>query len=329
MNFTFKRYLNLAIITIIFGFGFTSCGDDNDDNNQQIETPKYEAQSAKYIVSDQNSQIKSVEFTASGNYVITTNSYYSAPLKAIANNSNSTFFRKVNNTFTMSRAINSDGIIYGTYTINADGVYVLDGFGTITVNPDGDSYVLTVKTTDGTVLDLNTYKGDSITDSSMTNKVCRTWNADSNRILIKVNGRTIFDKTAPQSQSSQLVNSLMNTLKSYADDEDLDDDDVDTEDLVQLLTMVKQVIFSKSGTYMVIYQDNTLAISTWKWQNESKGIASYSWDYDNPDNDWYSGLVNVQFDGAKLLITESMIDAVDADDYDITFDLTYIFTEAK
>ncbi|MCM1504535.1 MAG: hypothetical protein NC127_05010 [Muribaculum sp.] len=328
MNFTFRRYLNIAICTILLGFAMTSCGDDKDDD-VQIDAPKYEAESAKYVVTDQNSQIKSVEFTASGNYIITTNRYFSAPAKNVVINTHNTFFSKVNNTFAMSRAIDSDGVICGTYTINADGVYVLDGFGTITVTPDGSSFVLTVKTNDGTVLDLNTYKGNSITDSSMTNKVCRTWNADSNRILIKINGRTIFDKTAPQSQSRQLVNSLVETLMKFADDEDIDDDEVDMDDLVELLTIVKQVIFSKSGTYMVIYQDNTLAISTWKWQNESKGIASYSWDYDDPDDDWYSGLVHVQFDGAKLLITESLADIEDEEDYDITFDMTYIFTEAK
>lgn len=332
MNFTFQRYFNIAILTIMFGFCMTSCSDDDKDD-VTIDTPKYEAASAKYIVTDQNSQIESIEFTASGEYIITTNQYYyNAPLKSPIIDTKNTLFSRVNKTFTMSRAIDSDGIICGTYTINDDGVYVLSGFGTVTITNDGNSFVLTVKTNDGTVLDLNTYKGDTISDSQMTNSLCRTWTLTHNRILIKIGGRTIFDKTAPKNESRKLVNSLIDTLKKYDEDGELDDEEADMDGLVELLEMVNQVIFSKSGTYMVIYSDNTLAMSTWKWQNESKGLIRYSWNYDDPEDDWEAGNISVKFSGSEMHITESLLDEndfEDEEDMDAQFDLTYIFSEAK
>lgn len=332
MNFSFRRYLSVALCSLILGFASISCSnDDNGETLPDIDGPAYAAASAKFVVADNNSNsdIKWVEFTEAGNYIIATNYddyYVNAPAKKTGKR---TFTRN----FVMSRTSYADGIISGRYTVDANGVYHLDGFGTITVEPDGNAFSLIITTDDGRVLDINCYKSGLIDGSKLTDILCRTWNSDSYRIYLKIGSRTFFDKTAPKSQARQLVNSLINTLVEESDGE-FDQSDIDASDLIDMLECVSQVIFSKSGTYMVLYTDNTLAVSTWDWINESKGLAKYSWDYDNPDNDYDAGQVTIKYTDGKLNVTEALGDFSDYDDDeeytpDVVFEFTYMFTEAK
>lgn len=96
----------------------------------------------------------------------------------------------------------------------------------------------------------------------------------------------------------------------------------------------QQVVFTKSGTYMVFYGNGTLAVSTWKWQDESKGTARYSWNYESIDDPDASGLINIGFADNQLVIKEYLIDGESADEYleaGVSVDgyIEYFLTEAQ
>ena len=85
------------------------------------------------------------------------------------------------------------------------------------------------------------------------------------------------------------------------------------------------VTFTKAGTYLVTYNDNTLAVSTWSWINEKTGLLRYSWNYDNMDDGSEAGTVKVSYRGAQLAVQEDLDDqemdsrktrANDDDDWD-------------
>ena len=80
----FNLFLYMLLgITMAFA---VACGSDDDDNggSGDMDTPKYEAKSALYRVTDRSSQYESVEFTASGNYIITKKEGTRAPQQIAA-----------------------------------------------------------------------------------------------------------------------------------------------------------------------------------------------------------------------------------------------------
>ncbi len=338
MNFKFRRYISAMLCSALLGFSFASCDNDNDDpttNAPELGTPKYEAESAKYLNSDQDADIQSIEFTSAGNYIINTayisSGWNSAPSKSSRIKSAS-MLKGIGD---MSRADSFNGIITGKYTIDANGAYILDGFGKITITTESGSYKLNITTTDGETIDINATKGAEIGNSAMTQAICRSWNIDSYRIFIQVGKKTIFDKTAPKNDVKKLLSDLAKTLMQYDDETEWGpEEEAELNLLADVLKSANQIVFSKSGTYMVTYTDDLLAISTWAWANESKGLIRYSWDYTDIDNDGMGGFATVSFDGNKLNVTESMLDEDDDDEddedyYSAKFELTYITSEAK
>lgn len=315
-----KLFYSMALpMVACLGFALTSCSDDDDNNGggiPDLPTPTYESSSAKYEMAS-GSPYRSIEFTASGNYVIVTDgasSYYSASPAAkqtsVGGAIASGMFRK--SSAPVSRAY-FDGIYYGTYTKTGDNQYNLQGFGTITVSTSGDNaYSLTVTTSAGSQT-LSASKVVADKNSDRTNALCRTWNFDKINLKVWVNGSKKYDKTVN-------ANKLNEFFEDW-DDEGLEEDEIP-----------RQVIFTKSGTYMVLYgtgdnSNNSLDISTWGWEDESKGILRYSWNLDNlydPDD---SGLITTSFSGKNMTIVEDYEETEDGVKYRSM--MTYYFTPAK
>ena len=338
MNFSFRRYLSVMFCSVLLGFSFASCSSDDDDENiggviPELGTPKYEAESAKYLISS-NSDVQSIEFTASGNYIISTDVYSSNWGQAPQKSSKIKKVSMLKGLVDKSRATTYNGIISGKYTIDSNGVYQLEGFGTITITSEGGSYLINIRTNEGEVLDLNARKSSEIGNSAMTQAICRSWHIDAYRFFIKVGNKTIFEKTSPKANINELLDDLVKTMMKYGDEEDLEwtpEDQAELNLLAETLKNAEQITFSKSGTYMVSYTNNLLAISTWSWANENKGLIRYSWDYSDIESEDLGGFVTLSFNGNKLNVTESMIDQDENDEdyYPVIFDMTYITSEVK
>ena len=89
----------------------------------------------------------------------------------------------------------------------------------------------------------------------------------------------------------------------------------------------KQVVFTKSGTYMVFYANNTLAVSTWKWIDEAKGEARYSWDYESINSSDMGGKINISFSDSQLVVSE--YSEFTESGTTGTVDIQWFLTEAK
>lgn len=307
-----KFYSTMMMLALmVAALSFTACGGDDEIDNGDLSTPKYEAESALYMITDSQSDYKSIEFTASGNYLITMK-YYVYGMTRMAEGPNC-FRGLFAHPIVKTRSYGfDDKIIYGTYTVEGD-TYKLDGFGTIVVNGGGSNAVsLDITTKDGEKISLGAQKENQYSSSSMTNSLCRTWKSNKYGIHSTVGGQTVLDET---------YNSYRDFLRAfYGMDKNVGDNGViefGNNVSVNLWEGVEeelkkaplQVIFTKSGTYVVFYADGSLAVSTWKWLDESAGKVRYSWDYDNMYNSYSSGSISVNFKDDYLIVKEDLRDS--------------------
>ena len=289
----FKKFLSAAFIALAVGGAFAACSGDDDEKNetQTLPTPKYEADAALYVIDSPSSPYGSVELTAAGNYIVTPSVMVNqAPV------------RKSGMLKAASRSIQ---VYEGKYTKAGDNTYELEGFGTITVSMDGDTAAsLDFSLDNGSDFTLTAERQTQYPDSKMTSNLCRSWKITHFRLVYKVDGRKLFDKEVSINNLKALNDAL------HKADPDWDGDTTDDFDYSDL---PEEVIFTKAGTYLVKYGDSSLAVSTWGWENQSKGLLRYSWDYDHLYDPDASGVVTVAFPGSGAMkITENYVE-VDED----------------
>lgn len=305
-----------------------SCGGDDDDDvvSGDLSTPKYEAVSALYKVTEKdafipflnpehagslsNKRLLSVEFTSSGNYILTYERTGHTRAAESRSDISSLFAQPLAKTRSYTYY---DNIIYGTYTLDGD-TYDLQGFGTIVIVGDGSNYVTLEITMSGNrKWSIGAQKEKQYSSSTMNNMLCRTWNINKYGIYAKRGGQVVLDET----------------FKSYRDFlyglyklKGSTSPSVEIEEMAD--GAPKQTVFTKSGSYVVFYADNTLAISTWKWENESAGKARYSWNYEYIDDPYSSGMFTAEYKDGMLILSEPLSGDFDEGSY-----LIYYLTEVK
>ncbi len=297
----FKKFLSAAFICLAVGGAFASCSsdDDNDGGNQTLATPKYEEDAALFNIDSKNCPYSSIELTAAGNYIVIPSemvNYAPEKLRFI----------------TKAAASRSVSIIEGKYTKIDDNTYDLEGFGTITVTMTGDTAAsLDMSLDNGQNYTLRAERQTQYPDSKMTNNLCRTWKITHIQMIIKVNNHKMFDKKVSIDHLEDLFKSLAQADPDF--DGEYDDEDFDIDDYPE------KVIFSKAGTYMVLYADNSLAVSTWGWDKESEGLLRYSWDYEHLYDPDYSGVVTIAFPGNNsMTLKESYVENENGEIWDQT-----------
>ena len=247
--------------------------------------PKFEAESALYKISSGESDLSSIELTASGYYIVIKKT--SRKLSSVNGSSAGLFDSRFRSISTRS----AKSIISGTYKKTGNGVYVLDGFGTIVIKGgDNNSISLDITTNNGNKVEVGAMKADQYESSTKTNALCRTW--DLGKVLVH----------SPSGDLSYA--NMLDYLKGEKHIEEEDD-------------YPTNIIFTQSGTYVVLYSNKELAVSTWAWENEATGRARYSWDYSNI----YSGdIIDIVFEGRQALVTEY---------FSSTKSVTYYLSETK
>lgn len=277
---TMKKFLfALGMPFMLFGaVSLSSCSDsDGGGDGGSLETPKYEVFAAKYDITTPNSNYESIELTASGNYIVTeavSMDQYEAP-------------KRGKSSLLMTRSAQSrsgnNGVIFGKYTKISDTKFNLAGFGTIEVTMTGENaFDLNITTEQGAQVVLGANRDNQYESSSMTDKLCRSWAIFKVRVKAWENGKLVGEQTFSEDKFAEVF----------------DDDEYP-----------KNVVFTKSGTYVVFYNYDSLAVSTWCWENESKGVLRYSWDYEHLYDPYESGVVGVSFSGNQLVIVETYEDS--------------------
>ena len=325
-----KKFNYLAIFGLLLtaALGFTSCSDD-DDEGGALDPPAFEASAAKYEISSNNSPYASIELTESGNYIIVNKGYNtaSAPAKA-ANGKKSPISLLAKNM--MAKTAKTKGhrvapyspILYGTYTKIDDNTYNLAGFGTVKVVTDGNGNAVSLDITPagGQTVTYTATKQNKNLNSTNTNRLCRTWKIDGCRMYVKYNGRNMMDISA--NSMEELVVKIEAWMK--ANDPEYEPGDAgDIETLKE--TSPQQLVFTKTGTYMVYYKNSQLAVSTWRWCNAQETQIEYSWDNNFDSDNGLNGKVDVAFSGNKLLMTEKETETEDGE----TLETGLIFTMSE
>lgn len=325
-----SKFIIMVVLASVMG-ACSSDSDGDDGGESSFDAPKYVADAAKYVIEDDaTSQYKSIELTESGNFIIQLNNQLEKTVK-VGNGkklaSRMSFIMKPN---AKSKAARSERIYselaYGSYTKTGDNEYQLAGFGTLVVTKDenGGTYSLELTRTGAKTVTLKALKPEVyIQDGVMTSKLCRSWDIAGFRMFAKLNGKTLMDISANTVQ--ELETKYIEWVKANVPD--YDEDDLIFDEIDYLPT---GVIFTKTGTYMPLYANNKdtfLAVSTWRWIDESKGLLRYSWNPDSFDDEYLGGEVKVEFNDGKLHITESEKETDEEGTYEQG--LTYIFTEAK
>ncbi len=320
-----KYYFMATLMVIFLSLGFISCSNDDGDNNggggsgasldggQNLRTPAYESVSALYEVRSFGCEIKSIELTASGDYIVQMNDYYPSYVSPRAK-----IMAKISARTTRSAI---PGIIYGKYTKVGDNQFLLEGWGTVSVNGTEDNALSITYTLQGSTVPcvVPVAKHEQYPDEDLTNKICRSWKISSFRYVVNLDAKQIHNKEYPSTQEGfqqfyRDLKDLGNKYANYFDDEDDDeykeykvykvsDEDYD-EDLFEEAEVPEYVVFTKAGSYMVYYNEERLGISTWAWKDISKGMLRYSWNYETMENGSWAGTVNVAFRNDQLAITE-------------------------
>ena len=81
--------------------------------------------------------------------------------------------------------------------------------------------------------------------------------------------------------------------------------------------MPVEVLWSKSGTYLISYLDNSIGLAEWKWRDRSKGTMYYAW-----DGDWTGDYATITFDGNRAVVHDKW-----EDDYGRDESWTYMVAE--
>lgn len=344
-----KCFLNFfAVMALaIASVGFVSCSSDDDnggggadtslDGGKGLQTPAFESVSALYEVTSPDSPVRSIELTASGDYIIVQNAYYvyDAPKRAKGVLKGAAFMAKA-----LATRAGGSGIIYGKYTKVSDTEFVLEGWGTITLTGSSDdAQSITVTPQGGSEpYVVPVAKHTQYADSDLTNKICRTWKISTFRYVITLDNKQILNSEYAVTKAGfqKLVDDLKALSKKYAsyfdddDDDEYDDEEDDYAEWADDYEIPEYVVFTKAGSYMVYYNEDRLGVSTWAWKDQSKGQLRYSWNYETMENDYWAGTVNVAFRGDQLAITELVDDDYDdEDDFETSSYITWYLDEKK
>ena len=315
-----------------------ACSSDDDDNNgpaqppvANFDEPAHAAEAAKFVIKESSSNIRSVEFTESGNYIITTEAA-SAPSAAPAKSAKSKVVSALSRNLMARKQMTREydvysPILYGKYTKTNDNTYVLEGWGTVTVNTDAQSgaYALELQPTGGQSQTLTATKENANKNSTNSTRLCRTWEIAKQNFYMKYNGRYMMNLTA------NTFVELAEKLKNWAQQNDDEYDPEEWEYILQVYKDVepKQVVFTKTGTYMVYYKNEKLAVSTWRWTNDAETRLQYSWtnDFNDTENPYMGGFVDISFQGNQLLMTEKKSESEDGETFEQG--MTFFMNEVK
>lgn len=274
------KLLAMAVAMMFTATCFTACGSDDDGEgigNIDLPTPQYEQVSGKYEITQAGSPYESIELGASGNYVVT-RSYggYSLAPKAEGRTRMALLAKRGT-----TRSTEYDGIIYGTFTSLGGGKYDLEGFGTIKLEYSGDNVTGIEVTTNSTTTNYAAEKAPTMSNDDITNALCRTWKIERIRDVYydKETGKTDDITVTPDNPGEEGYD------------------------------MPVEVLWSKSGTYLVSYLDGSIGLAEWKWRDRSKGTMYYAW-----DGYWTGDYCTITFDGNRAVIHDKWEDEYGSDE---------------
>ncbi|MBR5593836.1 MAG: hypothetical protein IKW46_07170 [Bacteroidaceae bacterium] len=330
-----KKLFSYLLLAISFTL-FTACTNEDEVQEVSFSAPEYEDISAKYEITDSSSNINSLELTASGNYIVT-NNYYIYNSKAYRNTENNKEFSFLNKTVLKinglsTRASAYGNIIYGKFTALGENRYDLEGYGIVTITTDSENaYTLDIALENGNTVSIGARKEKTYESSNATNNLCRSWSIEKFGFKVQA-GPYKFEKLVDDNNIEQLFLDYFNWIIKISgeeyDEEEIAEMKAEAKNIAETYNSAKplSLIFTKSGSYMVDYNNGAIGISTWKWEDESKGILRYSWNTQDIEDEYIGGTVNISYLDNMLMISENVENDVEEG---LNVTITYGMKEIK
>ena len=328
-----KKLFSYLLLAISFTL-FTACTNEDEVQEVSFSTPEFEEISAKYEITDSSSTINSLELTASGNYIISNKNYvYNS--KAYRNTEENKEFSFLNKTVLKinglsTRASAYGNIIYGKFTALGENRYDLEGYGIVTITTDSENaYTLDITLDNGNTVSIGARKEKTYESSNATNNLCRSWSIEKFGFKVEVGPFTfeqIVDHNNIEALFTEYINWIIRMSGGYYEEEEEAELRAYAKEMAEMYNEAKplSLIFTKSGSYMVDYNNGAIGISTWKWENESNGILRYSWNTEDIEDEYISGTANISYSDNMLMIREKKQNAEEGMSITITYGLKEI-----
>lgn len=253
----------------------------------------YPEVSGEYEITNTDCGYEFIELMGDGNYLLKKVSDYSYMQKSAGTRKLMTLPVK-HKVLTRDASISNNELIYGGYERISEDVYRLDGFGTLEVtkrNDDGNIESFVLVSDDGISMSLTVIKKEPVDDNTGYGKIfCRNWTAVEERAVYSLNGTKIYDAvhTLPEDQVYVFTNRYGIDWR--------EESIFDTGD-----SALEKVLFSNNGTYLMIFKNEPMELSYWRWENKETGLI---YAYDIIDGEIEGAVGQVKFSGKYLYVIE-------------------------
>lgn len=322
-----KHFLLLfAMAMFIVGFSACSSDDGGDDDGGKTELPQFTGDAACYVVSDENADIASIELTEEGLYFIDKRDSEYGAKDAKSAQKNLSKHKALGSSALDLEDDAEDAILSGTYTKQAEGVYLLNGYGTMTVTANGDNYAVKIQKVNGVEKTYETSRVKSDATTTFDTQLCRTWKFEKVNFTIKAGSYSIANVSA--SSWKEFYTKMKQLAKEDRDDDDpwTDEDEQEYNQMIANAETygLRQVVFTAAGRFYMSY-GSMVKNYLWKWKNaQSKTL--WLWCYDNDldedgladSNEWasdifftttdypnYTAETSVDIKNGKLVLTDT------------------------
>ena len=277
-------FILLAMAMSVVCFSSCSSDDGGDDDGGKTEQAQYAEEAACYVVLDENADLSSVELTEEGLYFIEKRSGQSAAKLARSIHKRSS---KHMVTSLMSEGGDENAILSGSYTKQSEGVYQLDGYGTMTVTASGNKYVVKMQKDNGAVKTYETNRVKSAASTTFDTKLCRTWTFEKVNYTMNAGSYTLANVTA--TSWKEYYTKMKQLEKENCDDDDpwTDEDEQNYNKMIAYAETygLKQVVFTAAGRFYMSYGP-MVKNYLWKWKNsQSKTLWLWSYAFNDLDED--------------------------------------------
>lgn len=276
-----KSFLILAAL-VLTAIGFTACSSE-DEKSGTIELPAqpYKADAVRldfqgneigYKLDGSEAQYKitELELTESGYYFVRLEKHL-------------TFESKV------TRAEDNDYVyLFGMYTKDADGNYKLEGFGVVSITNLGGGKAtvkITLQNTDGSSVSVSvnvTPPANNVNEGSTpTENLCKAWKIKNTRV--EISGVKAFYQ-----EDGCDINSIFDYIKQHAN----------LTDELSVNQKIESIIFSKNGTFSLVYANGKTDRAEWQWEkpatgNPAVGTLKYTWEFGDMGYSFVDGTASV------------------------------------
>ena len=294
-----KIFLMMALAATAL-FTVTSCDkkddDDNsgkvDNNNVELTAPPYlDVATVINITQDNAQNIKQLRMMESGAYMITRESGAQAAR--------------------LTRGEPGDLLYeFGKYTYN-NGKYVFDNGMTISFEPSGQNYEITIMWKDGTTIKTTgtINKSTGIPDNVITRNLCsRPWTIER----LFASGK--FGGVKLGKEIKIPVN--LADIKAW-----FEENGGKLKDQFDANTIILGIFFDSQGLFTINYQNRDADVGVWRWSDMNNGKLSYNWNDKLKAISLFTGSASVSFEKSPERCKLVLNGNVDGYDIDFTFTL--------